>query len=273
MTETNDPRYSAIVADDDSNFRFLIQQTLGKSGIDVIEAEHGKAALEAAESNSADIILLDISMPEMDGLDACVAIRKLDAHQSTPILMITGVDDIESIQKAYDAGATDFIAKPINWLLLGERVKFMIRAHQMKLKLVFNQPDAGDLIDKLPAWAGDDENAVLIDEDVIANLKRLEADADTPLLSRLVESYIQEMPSIFGAIHAAHQSNDKHALFEAIIKAKTKSDIVGARAMTQLAKELERFLHAGRLQQFPEIFDDMQRVFDRTALQLREQAK
>jgi diguanylate cyclase (GGDEF)-like protein len=75
-----------------------------------------------------DILLLDVMMPEMDGLETCRAIRALPEGSDVPIAMVTCLDDIKSIKKAYEAGANDFIIKPINWIILNERVRFMLKA-------------------------------------------------------------------------------------------------------------------------------------------------
>ena len=72
--------------------------------------------------------MLDVMMPVMDGFAACAEIRKNPEGQLTPILMVTGLDDVDSINRAYEAGATDFMTKPINWPILGHRVKYMLRA-------------------------------------------------------------------------------------------------------------------------------------------------
>jgi diguanylate cyclase (GGDEF)-like protein/PAS domain S-box-containing protein len=74
-------------------------------------------------------VLLDVDMPGRDGHEICAELRAA-AGELLPIVMVTGMDDVQSVEKAYHAGATDFIAKPINWALLGHRVKYLHRAHQ-----------------------------------------------------------------------------------------------------------------------------------------------
>ena len=70
-------------------------------------------------------------MPELNGFDTCRQIRRLPAHRDTPIVMVTGHEDTESINRAYGSGATDFISKPINWSLLGHRVRYLLRTSQV----------------------------------------------------------------------------------------------------------------------------------------------
>jgi len=71
---------------------------------------------------------MDVVMPRMNGFDSCALIRKSEGGEHVPILMITGLDDVDSIQKAYEAGATDFVTKPINFFLLPYRIRYMMRS-------------------------------------------------------------------------------------------------------------------------------------------------
>ncbi|MDY6838188.1 MAG: response regulator [Thermodesulfobacteriota bacterium] len=124
-----------LVADDDMTIRLLARESLEQVGLTVEEAEDGAQALSAFKRLQPDIVLLDVLMPEVDGFGVCEAIRKLSGGEATPVLMITGADDIESINRAYEAGATDFAPKPINWLILQHRVRYMLRAIRDAKKL------------------------------------------------------------------------------------------------------------------------------------------
>jgi predicted signal transduction protein with EAL and GGDEF domain len=97
--------------------------------------ENGKQALELFEELSPDAVLLDVMMPVLNGFDTCTALRQLPGGEHIPVLMVTSLDDIESIHRAYDAGATDFITKPINIVMLGYRVRYTMRANQLLLDL------------------------------------------------------------------------------------------------------------------------------------------
>jgi len=99
-----------------------------KAGFEVIQAENGYQALAYFEANNPDLVLLDVVMPKLDGFETCIAIRKLPKGKHTQILMVTGLDDTESIERAFDAGANDFVSKPVNWVKLGHRSKYMLRA-------------------------------------------------------------------------------------------------------------------------------------------------
>jgi len=90
----------------------------------------GLHACEVAERIQPDIILLDVGMPRMDGFEACAQLRAQASTQHTPIMMMTAMDDQESISRAYEVGATDFLPKPFNFTILRQRLQYMRRAQQ-----------------------------------------------------------------------------------------------------------------------------------------------
>jgi len=128
-----EPRCDPVVLliDDDEMERFLFRQALEPAGFEIVEAEDGAAALEAFAITTPDIVVLDVMMPKMDGFAVCQAIRAIPAGCNTPILMATGLDDVGSIDRAYQVGATDFITKPISCPLLPHRLRYMLRAYQL----------------------------------------------------------------------------------------------------------------------------------------------
>ncbi len=117
-----------LVVDDDPMTRMLAQKSLGNAGFTVSEAEDGVQALALFPEVQPDIVLLDVEMPNLDGFSTCAELRKLPAGKNVPVLMVTGLEDESSIDRAYDTGATDFATKPINWSLLGRRIRYMLRA-------------------------------------------------------------------------------------------------------------------------------------------------
>ena len=124
-----------LVADDEPTSRLLTRQALEQAGFRVAEAEDGAAATREFERLRPDLVLLDVDMPEMDGYSACAAMRGIRGDRAIPIVMLTARDDMESINRAYAAGATDFIAKPINWALLGHRARYFLRSSRASLRI------------------------------------------------------------------------------------------------------------------------------------------
>ena len=123
-----------LVVDDDASALVLMRAALRKAGFDVTIAQSGEVALRSFRASSFDMVMLDVNMPGMSGYDVCKALRA-EADPLLPIVMVTGLDDMQSVESAYHAGATDFIAKPFNWALIGHRVKYLMRAHQASTAL------------------------------------------------------------------------------------------------------------------------------------------
>jgi len=117
-----------LVVDDQLFMRRAARDWLEEAGFAVETAEDGAQCVSAFRRLRPDLVLLDVVMPVMDGFAACAALRALPGGEHAPILMMTGLDDARSIQEAYRAGATDFVHKPINGLVLGYRVRYMLRS-------------------------------------------------------------------------------------------------------------------------------------------------
>jgi len=124
----SDQPTTILVVDDDFATRLLASEALIANGFAPIEAEDGKEALEQYDRGSPDAVLLDINMPELDGYEVCRRIRLRPGGVSTSIMVMTASDDVDSVQRAFAAGATDFLTKPLNLPLLAHRVRYMLRA-------------------------------------------------------------------------------------------------------------------------------------------------
>lgn len=135
MSEIEQAEMSNIlVVDDQETARFFACATLRQEGYVVEEAECGNDALALLERSLPDLIILDVQMPEMDGYEVCTAIRQRYPSHAVPILMMTGMEDEESITRAYEVGATDFIGKPFKRVLLRQRVRYILRAQKAEQK-------------------------------------------------------------------------------------------------------------------------------------------
>jgi diguanylate cyclase (GGDEF)-like protein len=121
------PTLRVLVADDDRLLRDIAGATLQGAGYLVETVAGGDEAVAACARQMPDIVLLDVEMPGGDGYQSCTNIRTLPGGFDVPIVMVTGLDDPASINLAYDAGATDFVVKPINWALLLHRMRYVLR--------------------------------------------------------------------------------------------------------------------------------------------------
>lgn len=116
-----------LIVDDDPIVRALMHGAFEDDGFSVIEAEDGAQACRRCDDMVPSLLVVDAVMPNMDGFELCRQLRQRAATRHVPILMATGLDDHDSIAKAYEAGATDFIAKPINWQILHHRIRYILR--------------------------------------------------------------------------------------------------------------------------------------------------
>ena len=124
-----------LVVDDEFDFRALMKENFERNGYEVLEAENGEEALSVFNEHRPDLVLLDLIMPKMDGYETCSRIRASPDGSVVPILIITCINDFRGIRRAFDSGATDFTTKPVNLLILTERVRFMIRASRTAQEL------------------------------------------------------------------------------------------------------------------------------------------
>lgn len=149
-----------LVADDDKTMRLLLREFMEQEGYRVIEVTDGKQCIDTYKSVKPDLVLLDAIMPVMDGFECCkqliqiarnnlaLALASFDTNSSsfgttlisklwdrTPILMITGLDDPQSVDRAFEAGASDFVTKPIHWAVLRQRVRRLLQQAQLYKQL------------------------------------------------------------------------------------------------------------------------------------------
>lgn len=117
-----------LVAGDDHIAREITKAILEEQGFVVSIAENGLGMLSQFEKDKPNLILLDVEMPEMSGFEACERLRSLPGGENIPVIMMTGRDDAEAIERAYEAQATDFVGKPVNWVILVQRIRYLLRA-------------------------------------------------------------------------------------------------------------------------------------------------
>ena len=133
---------SVLIVDDDDTTRMLAKRFLGEAGFDVQEAASGEQGLAVLPEIWPDLLLLDVDMPGVSGFEVCGTIRADAKWRSLPIMMLTASDDLASIEAAYAAGATDFSVKPMNWVLLAHRLRYLLRRAETLTELDLGQRSA-----------------------------------------------------------------------------------------------------------------------------------
>lgn len=120
-----------FIVDDDKGMRSLLRQLLESENLQVIEVCNGAEALKLYHHHLPDLILLDAMMPIMDGFTCCQQLCQCRPERPVPILMITSLKDEASIVRAFEAGASDYVTKPINELVLRQRVQKLIQQFRL----------------------------------------------------------------------------------------------------------------------------------------------
>lgn len=159
-----------LIADDDATIHIMASACLEEFGFDVVCAADGVDALELIQKHQPDLVVLDVIMPEKDGYEVCQEFRRMPAGQSIPVLMMTALDDADAVNKAYDAGATEFVTKPVNWAVESYRLKNMLKAAEDRRELELSRTEwerTFDAIDYMVLVVNSDR--VIIQANAIAN--------------------------------------------------------------------------------------------------------
>ncbi|OUD12149.1 GGDEF domain-containing response regulator [Thioflexithrix psekupsensis] len=133
---TNSIRPLILVVDDAPLMRGILESVLRKYGYEVETAQNGLQAIDFVLEFSPDLILMDADMPVLGGVEACAQIRSLPNAENLPIVIVTSFTESEWIDRAYAAGATDYITKPVNWAVLRNRISYILKAKRAEEALL-----------------------------------------------------------------------------------------------------------------------------------------
>ena len=180
-----------LLVDDDEGYRQLTRDALQDSGYRVEEASSGSQALSILESSIPDLILLDALMPGMDGFEVCKQLRAQPSTSAIPIIMVTGLDDMKSINHAYQSGADSFTSKPLNYTVLMHQIRFQIRAAENSICLYENQERLASVqrMVKLGYWRWDATKNEMIISDQLSSMIMPDQTADT----QTIENYLSHI--------------------------------------------------------------------------------
>ncbi|HND20848.1 MAG TPA: PAS domain S-box protein, partial [Acidobacteriota bacterium] len=126
---------SVLVAEDEDALRHVLRRALEKTGFTVFEASNGKKALEIFQKERPSIVLLDAVMPGMNGFELCAHLRQAPGGARLPILIITSLEDESSVTRAFGAGATDYLTKPVRITVLCQRILRLVQASRAEAQL------------------------------------------------------------------------------------------------------------------------------------------
>lgn len=124
-----------LIVDDDPLIQNILQTLLKKEGYRVTSAAEGMEAIKEFQRCKPDLVLMDAAMPIMDGFTACSKLKELEVDTDIPIIMITSLDDEKSVNQAFQAGAIEYVTKPIHWAVLRHRINVIIKTQATKTVL------------------------------------------------------------------------------------------------------------------------------------------
>ena len=127
--------HTILVADDSPMMRMAVKSFLQNEGYQVVEASDGEAALGIFSQCCPDIVLLDYIMPGINGIETCRLLQNVQGESKVPIIMITSMEHDDVINASFAAGVTDYITKPINWVVLRQRLKRLLAARDSEQSL------------------------------------------------------------------------------------------------------------------------------------------
>lgn len=175
-----------LVVDDDESFRLTISEALIAAGFTVEAVSCGSQAEDSAKERRPDLMLLDALMPDVDGFEVCRKFGNSPRLANIPILMVTGLDDRASVDRAFESGASGFVTKPIQYAVLGHQIRFVIRANETAMELASSEQrlTTAQRIASLGYWmwnveTGDfaisDDLAALITDTKVTSLENIES--------------------------------------------------------------------------------------------------
>ncbi len=135
IPQTSSKSSLILIVDDDMFMRKILVRYLERERYRVVEAANGMEALKIYQEFQPDVILLDAMMPVLDGFECCLQLQHLPNGDHTPVLIITALEDRESVDRAYEVGASDYVTKPIHWAVLRQRVRHLIEQSCLRQQL------------------------------------------------------------------------------------------------------------------------------------------
>ncbi|WP_434998302.1 response regulator [Vibrio scophthalmi] len=262
-----DPNTRILVAEDNRANQLVIKSMFSHAGLNLDLVENGNQAVEQVQKYQYDLIFMDISMPEMDGMEACKAIRALDDPHSAniPIIALTAHALTGDKEKFLEVGMNDYLSKPVRLSQLIEKINLFLNSEDEKCadKEVFS---ATDIVDESSLSASDDRNKVnneeitvneeLVDEEI---LQQMIQDTSADVLPLLIDHYVEESKQRIETLNTAFiEKNAEVIEFESHTLG-SSSLALGNRVLSDLARKIERLCLEGHPEQ---VFDYHQELIE-----------
>jgi|SRR5690554_401606 len=182
-----------LLVDDDPDILEIVSYNLKKEGYEIVMADNGEKAIKVAKKENPDLIILDVMMPKMDGMEACYEMRKIPSLKETLIVFLTARGEDYSQITAFDSGADDYITKPVKPRVLISKVKALFRRHRQNAVAETKIEAGGITIDR-------QKYIVITKDKVEINLPKKEFELLSLLMSEVGNVYSRDsiMQQIWG---------------------------------------------------------------------------
>jgi PAS domain S-box-containing protein len=209
-----------LVVDDDPVIRSLMTHVLQKEGYRMEHAANGQEAVELFARLQPDLVLMDAMMPVMTGFEACKRIRQLPGGNRTPLLIITSLQDNQSVEAGFEAGAADFITKPVHWAVLRRRVQRLLEARRAEDELYLSETRYRSLFEDSPVsvWELDFSR-------VKTYFDYLRQELGITDLATYFQEHLQEVRYCISMVKVVEINNETVRLFEAHDKAELLTNL------------------------------------------------
>ncbi|MGI9294376.1 MAG: response regulator, partial [Pseudomonadales bacterium] len=218
-----------LIIDDDPTFRLTIGEGLRVAGFDVSTSGDGSNGLYEAEKHTPDLILLDAVMEGMDGFETCQRLKENPILAQVPVVMITGLEDVTSVQRAFEAGSSGFTPKPVNLPILVEQIRFILRATDTADRLRENQAklSSAQRMAKLGYWRWTVEPDTFESSEHLESICGVPADAfDTGIDSFIAMLHADDQQAVRNAIELALHTRESSTMEYRLVAGQDKEVLI-----------------------------------------------
>lgn len=255
-----------IVEDNEINQKVALN-LLRKIGYTADVACNGKEALDLFEQANYDVVLMDVQMPEMDGIEATIQIRTRLPHHCQPyIIAMTAHALPEDRERCLAAGMNDYLTKPVSLEQLRTTLHQFdnrIPDHAVSQSTPAHIPMTSDVLDVAPSLVPQDSiQYEVIDRSVLRNLEEsLGGESVHSLIQELIEIYLTDSPKMIADMYTAMESHDEETCIRLAHTLKSSSAQMGAKKLHTLCKELESSFRGGDIKQFQPLLVQIEHEF------------
>ena len=232
-----------LVAEDNKVNQILVTEAINSMGLTPVIAENGKEAVDLFREQAIDLVLMDCQMPVMDGFDATIQIRELEAAQGrdrTPIMALTAAAREQEYRRAIDCGMDEFMTKPFEIDELTTRIAALLQARQQVQKSDSSSQD----VPHQPA-ASVDESLAVLNVKALDNIRAINPAKGDVLIQQVVTAFLTQLPEHTEQLKALIDREDYPALRQAAHALKSMTSNIGAEQLSNLLGNIEQAAKAG----------------------------